>query len=103
MTAHDTMENEYLRVQVRSNGTLSVTDKRTGKRYDDFLTFEDCADIGDGWFHGMAVNERRFLSAACPADVSVTADGIGKASFRVASVSRSRRRSISRRWNAPLG
>jgi len=70
-------------VQIRSNGTLSVTDKRTGKRYDDFLTFEDCADIGDGWFHGMAVNERTFLSAASTAEVSVTANGIGKASFRV--------------------
>jgi alpha-mannosidase/mannosylglycerate hydrolase len=83
-TAHDTIENEYLRVQVRSNGTLSVTDKRTGKRYEDFLTFEDCADIGDGWFHGIAVNDRAYLSSACPADVAVTADGIGKAILRIA-------------------
>ena len=84
MTAHDTIENELLRIQVRQNGSLAVTDKRTGKRYEDLLTFEDCADIGDGWFHGVAVNDRRFLSVACPADVAVATDGIGKTMLRIA-------------------
>ena len=47
-----TIENEYLRVSVQSNGTLLLLDKRNNQSYANLLTFEDCADIGDGWYHG---------------------------------------------------
>ena len=60
----NSMENEHLRVTVEANGTLTVTDKRTGETYHRLLTFEDCADIGDGWYHGQAVNDQVFVSTA---------------------------------------
>ncbi len=81
--SHRALENEYLLVQAEPDGTLSLRDKRTGRSYSGLLTFEDCADIGDGWFHGMAVNDRVQISNACAADISVLEDGFAKATLRI--------------------
>lgn len=78
-----TIENENLRVGVRPNGTLSLMDKRTKVTYDDLLTFEDRADIGDGWYHGVAVNDQIFSSTGAAAEVALVADGIAKATLKV--------------------
>jgi alpha-mannosidase/mannosylglycerate hydrolase len=83
MTSHHTMENEFLNVTVNSNGTLTVLDKRSKKAFDQLLTFEQRADIGDGWFHGVAVNDEIYTSVGCRADVATIADGIGKVTMRV--------------------
>ncbi len=85
-TSHRSIENERLRVSVNPNGTIDLTDRTTGKTFQQLLTFEDRADIGDGWFHGLAVNDQVYNSSACAADVSITADGIGKATLRIAVV-----------------
>jgi hypothetical protein len=69
------LENELIRLDVSCNGTLKLTDKRTGQEYENLLTFEDIADIGDGWFHGQAVNDECHTTAACGADVSVVHKG----------------------------
>ncbi len=82
--SHRAVENEILHLQAETNGTITITDKRTGRKYRELLTFEDRADIGDGWYHGVAVNDRTCLSTACGADIAVVADGIGKATLRIA-------------------
>jgi alpha-mannosidase/mannosylglycerate hydrolase len=84
LTAHHTIENEHLRIRVQPNGTLWLLDKRTAQIYEDLLTFEDVADIGDGWYHGVAVNDECFNSAASTADVAVVADGPYKATLKIA-------------------
>ena len=78
-----TIENEYLQIRVNPNGTLKLTDKRSGEVYDGLLTLEDRADIGDGWYHGTAVNEEIYTSVAAGADVALTADGIAKATLKI--------------------
>lgn len=78
-----TIENEYLRVGVAANGTLTLTDKRTGQSYENLLTLEDCADIGDGWYHGVPVHDQAFSSIASPAEVSIIEDGPAKATLMV--------------------
>ena len=82
-TGHRTAENDLLKLEIAANGTLSLTDKRTGVRFDDLLTFEERADIGDGWYHGIAVNDIINYSSASQADIALVADGFGKATFRV--------------------
>lgn len=77
------MENEHLRVEVNPNGSLKLTDKRSKQVYDRLLVFEERADIGDGWFHGVAVNDRIFSSTAAAADVAVIAAGGQKAVLRI--------------------
>lgn len=78
-----TIENEHLAVTVDHNGTITLTDKRNGETYPNLLTLEDRADIGDGWYHGIAVNERVHTSIASHADVALTADGIHKAALTI--------------------
>ena len=77
------MANEHLTVRIESNGTLTLTDKQTGQTYERLLTFEDCADIGDGWYHGQAVNDQAFVSTGCRADVALVHDGPLLTTFRV--------------------
>ncbi len=77
------MANEFLRVEIAPNGTLILTDQRTGQVYRRLLTFEDCADIGDGWYHGLAVNDQIFTSTACRAEVALVHDGPYLTTFRI--------------------
>jgi len=83
MVSDRTMENEWIRVQVQENGSLTLTDKRTQRTYDRLLTFEDCADIGDGWYHGDSVNDQIFSSAAAAAQVAVMHNGPLRATLRI--------------------
>ena len=43
----DAMENEFLVVQFNRNGTVDVTDKRTGRTYAGQNLFEDTRDVGN--------------------------------------------------------
>ncbi len=83
ITSECSMENEYLRVTINSNGSLTLTDKVSGQSYERLLTFEDTADIGDGWYHGQAANDQTYLSTACSAEVIQVHDGPYSAAFRV--------------------
>lgn len=47
--ADNTLENEYLRVAISANGTLSLTDKASGRTYDGLHYFEDGGDVGNYW------------------------------------------------------
>ncbi len=78
-----TMENEFLRVSVNPNGTIDLTDHRAGFTYQSGLTFEDRADIGDGWYHGTAVNDEVFTSRGAQADIALVHDGFAWTTFRV--------------------
>ncbi len=82
-TSERSMENEHLAVTIESNGSLSLVDKRTGQGYSRLLTFEDIADIGDGWYHGVAVNDEAYVSTASPAAVALVHDGPFLTTFRV--------------------
>ncbi len=82
-TSECSMANEHLSVTMRANGTLSLTDRRSGQTYRRLLTLEDCADIGDGWYHGQAVNDQTFVSTAGSAAVALVHDGPYLTTFRV--------------------
>ncbi len=82
-TSERSMANENLEVTIEENGSLTITDKRTGQTYTRLLTFEDCADIGDGWYHGVAVNDQVLTSTACRAEVALVHNGPLLTTFRV--------------------
>ncbi|MEQ9461505.1 MAG: glycoside hydrolase family 38 C-terminal domain-containing protein [Phycisphaeraceae bacterium] len=78
------LENSILRVEVEPGGRLTLTDKRSGRVYPNLMTFEDSADIGDGWYHGQALRDQAFSSAAAGhSDVAVIADTSSYATIRV--------------------
>jgi alpha-mannosidase len=85
-TSERSMENELLAVTIESNGTLTLTDKRTNEIYQRLLTFEDVADIGDGWYHGLAVNDQCVVSSGAHADVALIHNGPLLTQFRVRTI-----------------
>ncbi|MEJ5199786.1 MAG: glycoside hydrolase family 38, partial [Anaerolineae bacterium] len=82
-TSERSLENENLAVTVEPNGTLTLLDKRAGRVYSRLLIFEDRADIGDGWNHGVALNDQIFASTACRASVALVHNGPELATLRV--------------------
>ena len=83
VTSPRSMSNGVLGVTVDGDGSITMEDHRNGAIYPGLLTFEDSADLGDGWFHGPAVNDEVVVSAAGQADVRITADGPLVARLRV--------------------
>jgi len=82
-TSERSMENEHLAVTFAPTGTVSLRDKRSGETYDRLLTFEDVADIGDGWYHGPAVNDQAFVSTGARAAIARVHNGPLSAQFRI--------------------
>ncbi len=64
--ALDTMENEYLKVKVESNGTVSMVDKASGRLYRSLNYFEDTGDCGDYWVYYPPYHNRVYSSKGCP-------------------------------------
>ena len=83
VASHRSIANETLNVTVETNGTLSIVDRRNGHAYRGLLTFEDMADLGDGWNHGPAANDQIFLSTACHSDVALVHKGPALSAFRI--------------------
>jgi alpha-mannosidase/mannosylglycerate hydrolase len=70
-----TIENEFLRVAANSDGSLRLTDKRSGAEYDGLLRFEDCADLGDGWNWGPAANDVVVSSRGSRCEIALESNG----------------------------
>ena len=73
--ARNKWDNGLLLLEVAGNGTLMVTNKKTGRKYENILTFEDCADIGDGWNFVNPVNNDEYLSVCGECDFAIKSDG----------------------------
>jgi len=83
VTGINTMENEHLRVAIEGNGTMTITDKHTGKVFDRMGYFRDTAEVGDPWQH-FDVEEMRSLTTINErAEVSLIRDGALETAFKV--------------------
>lgn len=76
-------ENGAVRLEAMSDGTLALTDLRSGRVYGNLLTFEDEADIGDGWSHVAPPGNETFRSTGTRAEISTVWDGPLCARLRV--------------------
>lgn len=52
------LENDYLRVEVKDDGSLTVTDFIHGTVFDDLLIFEDSGDIGNEYMYRQPEGEQ---------------------------------------------
>ncbi|WP_127582581.1 alpha-mannosidase [Paenibacillus koleovorans] len=78
-----TLENPFLRAEVREDGRVSLLDKATGRIYEDLLVYEDSGDIGDGYTYSPPLLDERFTTSGMPARISVVEDGPAQAALRV--------------------
>ena len=66
-----TMENEYLKVIVHTDGSVELLDKETGHHCFNLLDIEDTADQGDSYVYIPMANEQPILASAFPATVTI--------------------------------
>ncbi len=91
-TSTNTMENEYLKVKIESNGSLTVTDKRTGEIYCNLNFFEDAGECGDPWWRWVPPTDRVLNTLGLQAEIAKEADGPVMTTF-----------SIRWKWMLPSG
>ncbi len=73
--APNRLRNAFLDVTAEANGTVTLTDLASGQVYRNQLLLEDIADIGDGWFHGIALTDRSYLSTGGKVVLGLTENG----------------------------
>lgn len=86
VTGPNSMENDYLQVEVNKNGTLTVTCKETGRKYENLLYFEDGGDAGDGYNYVKPKEDKVFNSLECNAIVEPVEDGPIAATLKITVV-----------------
>lgn len=79
----DYMENDFLRININPNGTISILDKKTGRVYDNQLVLADNSEIGDGWYHADANEDRIVYSALGDCQIEKTEFGCAKCTFKI--------------------
>ncbi|QDU70624.1 alpha-mannosidase [Mucisphaera calidilacus] len=74
---HDerTLQNQHLTLNVQSDGTLSLTDRKTNATYNRLLTLEDGADVGDGWRYIAPANDTVSYTGGNCTGITVLDDG----------------------------
>lgn len=77
------MENEYLIVKINEDGSLKITDKRTGHQYDKLGYFEDGGDAGDTYDYSYPCQDRVITSLGKEACVSLLESGPWVARFKI--------------------
>ncbi len=83
LTGPQSMENEFISVTINSNGTLTVTDKATGKVYDKLGYFHDCSEIGNPWEHHTVAHESVYTTLNEKARIALINDGELETAFRI--------------------
>jgi alpha-mannosidase len=77
------LENAALRVDVADDGTLSVTDKATGRTYRDLLVFEDTGDIGNAYMYKQPDGEKPLTTKGLDAEIRVVQDAPYRAAIEI--------------------
>lgn len=65
------LENNWLRVSIKDNGSLNILDKKTNREYDNQLIFEDTGDIGNEYIYRQSVDQKTVLSSDIQAKIKV--------------------------------
>lgn len=69
------MDNGILNVAVNQDGSLTITDKRTGEVYGPVNYFESTGDVGDYWMYYPPYNNRTYTSRGLQASIYMTENG----------------------------
>jgi mannosylglycerate hydrolase len=81
--ADNTMENQFLHVQINRNGTLTVRDKLRDDLYENLGYFEDGGDAGDTYDYAYPTRDTVVTTLAETADITLVEAGPLMARFRV--------------------
>lgn len=83
ITAENTLENEFLKAYFNEDGSVELTDKKTGHVYRGLGIFEDCGDIGNEYIFFAPVNDVPVTTKGTKAEITVAEDNACRAVIRV--------------------
>ena len=79
ITTENTMENAFLKAHFEPDGSVELTDKKTGHVYKDLGIFEDCGDIGNEYIFFAPVNDVPVTTKGTKAEITVAEDNACRA------------------------
>lgn len=65
------LENNFVKVEIAENGSLSLTSKKDEKTLDNLLVFEETGDIGNEYIYKQPEGEKPILSTDFPYEIEV--------------------------------
>ncbi|GAB2026956.1 alpha-mannosidase [Lactovum odontotermitis] len=68
------LENRFIKVEISADGSLSLTNKQTGKLYANQLIFEDTGDMGNEYIYKQTADGKALYSTDFPFTVEVIKD-----------------------------
>jgi mannosylglycerate hydrolase len=80
---NNVLENDFLRAQFNSDGTLNLTNKETGLTFEGLHYFEDSGETGHSWIHMTPDDNRVITSHGCPSSIELLESGPLSASIKV--------------------
>ncbi|ASN04176.1 alpha-mannosidase [Virgibacillus necropolis] len=83
ITNENQMENDYLKIKIESNGSLTVTDKASGRTFEELCIYEDTGDIGNEYMYKQPNGEHARTTKDLQAKVKVIEDTLFQASFEI--------------------
>jgi len=66
------LENRFLRADIAANGSLTLTDKTTGRIFDGLHLFEDVGEAGHPWMHRRVKRDVRVTSEGAAAEIRIS-------------------------------
>ncbi|RAP77142.1 alpha-mannosidase [Paenibacillus montanisoli] len=83
VTGSRSMSNENLGVEIAEDGTLTVTDYRSGRTYRDLMIYEDAGDIGNEYMFKQPDGEPALTTKGLAAEIRVIEDSTYRAAFEI--------------------
>ncbi|MDD5458055.1 MAG: glycoside hydrolase family 38 C-terminal domain-containing protein [Phycisphaerae bacterium] len=83
ITAANVMENEFLKVKINNDGTLTVTDKSNNNTFENLNYFVDDGDVGHPLFHKAPEFNQEIISLGNPCSISLVEDNRLLAVFKI--------------------
>ncbi len=80
-------ENEHLALHISPLGIVNLTDKKSGMKYENLISYSDSSETGDGWYSRQCVPDRIIHSAAA-VSVETVLDGDGICTFCITHIMR---------------
>lgn len=83
VVGHNVLENKYIRVEIHEDGSLTITDKKTGVLYKNCGVFEDGGDAGDEYNYSPPIHDEIFTTTGGKSTISLVKNCPFQAEFKI--------------------
>ncbi|GAQ17707.1 alpha-mannosidase [Oceanobacillus picturae] len=77
------LENDFLHVNINQNGSLTVTNKVTGRTFEELGVYEDTGDIGNEYMYKQSHDQKTLSTKGVIANVKVVEDSAYQAAYEI--------------------